>query len=227
MRFEPEEGLPGLDELFGRRSDRERAEKLAALGTIRMSGTLELTAGQLKGRFEYLAAGDDRSHLKVNMNGGEVQQVVAGARAWVKYAPSMPIQELPEPMAHALRLNGWLLATGDWRDEFGQASVLKRVELDGQPVFLVHSAPAQGRQRLVYLHAESGLTIGYDEVQDVPGIGLVGCEARFADYRDIEGVQIPFKATVKFPTPMLGTHTYQVEKIETRLKLRKDPFTIE
>jgi hypothetical protein len=28
---------------------------------------------------------------------------------------------------------------------------------------------------------------------------------------------IPFKSTVKYATPMLGTWTYQVEKIETRL----------
>ena len=55
---------------------------------------------------------------------------------------------------------------------------------------------------------------------------MVGCEVRFADYREIDGVQIPFKCTVKSPTPVLGTWTYQVEKIETHLKLDKDPFTI-
>jgi len=38
-------------------------------------------------------------------------------------------------------------------------------------------------------------------------------------------VQIPFKAFVKYSTPMLGTHTWQVEKFETRLKHEKDPFT--
>ena len=138
----------------------------------------------------------------------------------------MPVQELPEPMAKALRLNGWLLATGGWRGEFEQAHVFKRVVLDGRPVFLVHAAPAQGRQRLIYLDTENGLTLGYDEVQDVPGIGMVGCEVRFFDYRDIEGVQIPFRVTEKYPTPMLGTSTYQIEKIETRLTLKKDPFAI-
>jgi CubicO group peptidase (beta-lactamase class C family) len=225
-RFEPEAGLPSLDELFKRRPDKQRAEKLASLGTIRMSGSMELTTGQQKGSFELLAAGDDHSHLKLNVNGGETQQVVAGRRAWVRYLASAPPHEMPEAMAKSTRLSGWLLASGDWRDEFAQARVLKRVQLDGQPVFIVHAAPAQGRQRLIYLDAETGLLRGYDEVQELPGLGMVGCEVRFADYRDIDGVQIPFKATVKFPTPALGTHTYLVEKIETRLKFDKDPFTI-
>ena len=61
----------------------------------------------------------------------------------------------------------------------------------------------------------------------LPGLGLVGCEVRFSDYRDVEGVQIPYKATVVFPTPLIGTLTYQVEDIETRVKRDKDPFTLE
>lgn len=225
-RFEPEKGLPSLDELFKRRPDPQRAEKLASLGTLRMSGSVELTTGQQKGSFELLAAGNDRSRLKLNVNGGAQQVIAAGDRAWVQYLASMPVQELPEARAKSTRLNGWLLATGDWRGEFEQARVLKRVDLDGKPVFLVHAAPKQGRQRLIYVDAETGLTRGYDEVQDLPGLGMVGCEVRFTDYREIDGVQIPFKMTVKFPTPVLGTQTYQVEKIETGLKLDEDPFTI-
>ena len=225
-RFEPDEGLPSLDELFKLRPDQQRAKKLASLGNIRMSGSVELTTAQQKGTFELLSAGDDHSRLKLNLAGSEFQQVVAGDRAWMQPLPSLPVQEMPEAMARSTRLAGWLLATGDWRDEFKQARILKRVELDGEPVFIVHAASEKGRQRLIYLDAKTGLTRGYDEVYELPGLGMVGCEVRFADYREIDGVQIPFKATVKYPTPVLGTQTYQVEKIETGLRLDRDPFTI-
>jgi hypothetical protein len=226
QRFVPDEDLPSLDELFKRRPDQQRAKKLASLGTIRMSGSIQLTTSQEKGSFQLLAAGDDHLRLKLNVNGGETQQLVAGDRAWLQPLASLPVQELPAAMARSTRLGGWLLATGDWRSEFEQAPVLKRVELDGKPVFIVHAAPEKGRQRLIYLDAENGLTIGYDEVHELPGLGMVGCEVRFADYREIDGVLMPFKATVKYPTPVLGTQTYQVEKIETRLKFDNDPFTI-
>ena len=228
-RFEPEKGLPSLDELFARRPDPQRAKKLAALGTIRMSGIIERTTTPEKGSFEILAAGDERSRTKFKMDGGEVQQVVAGKRAWMQPQASSPLQEMPDDLARATRLAGWTLTTGDWRDEFKQVRVLKRVDLDGKPVFLVHAAPEKGHQRLAYLDVENGLTLGYDEVYEIPGVGMTGCEVRYADYRDIEGVQIPFKSTVKYTTvsasqPKLGTLTYQVEKIETHLKLDKDPF---
>ena len=226
-RFVPDAGLPGLEELFKRRPDQQRATKLAALGAIRMSGTAELSVGDIKGSFELLTADDDHSRLELNLNGGQSRQVVAGSRAWAKYQPSMAAQELPEAMANATRLSGWLLSTGDWRDEFKQTQVLKRVELDGEHAFIVHAAPERGRQRLIYLDAKTALTRGYDEVYEVPGMGMIGCSVRFTDYRDIDGVQIPFKSTVKWANPALGTQNYQVEKIETRVKLDKDPFVLE
>ncbi len=114
-------------------------------------------------------------------------------------------------MARSTRLDGWLLATGDWRREFEQARVLKRVTLDGTLAFLVHAVPKEGRQRLVYFDAKTGLTLGYDQVYELPGLGMAGSEVRFSDYREIGGVQIPFKVTNKFPSPLLGTFTYQVE----------------
>ena len=81
-RFEPEKGLPSLDELFARRPDPQRAKKLVALGTIRMTGSIERTTSPEKGSFESLSAGVEHSRLKVNLGGGEAQQVVAGSRAW-------------------------------------------------------------------------------------------------------------------------------------------------
>ena len=225
-RFEPEKGLPSLDELFACRPDRQRAEKLTSLGIIRMVGGIERSSSPEKGSFEFLSAGDDHSRVKVHLGGVEAQVIVAGNRAWKQPKPSSPVEEMPEDMARSTRLGGWQLATGDWRNEFKQARVLKRIELDGKPVFLVHAAPEKGRQRLIYLDAESGLTLGYDEVHEMRGAGMVGCEVRFSDYREIEGVQIPFKSTVKYSMPQLGTWTYQIEKIETRLKLDKDPVTI-
>ena len=226
QRFEPEKGLPSVDELFARRPDPQRAKKLGALGTIRMSGDIERTTSQGKGSFEMLSAGDERSRTRLTLDGGEVQLVVAGKRAWMQSQPSSPVQEMPEAQARTTRLGGWLLATGDWRDEFKQARVLKRVELDGKPVFLVHAAPEKGRQRLIYMDTENGLTLGFDEVYEIPGTGMVGSEVRFSDYREIEGVQIPFKCKVNTARRELGAWTYQVAKIETHLKLDKDPFSV-
>jgi hypothetical protein len=224
-RFQPEKGLPSVDELFALRPDAQRAKKLGALGTIRLSGSIDRSSSKDKGSFEQLAAGEDQSRLNLNLGGVEIVYVISGNRVWMRQQPSSPMQELPEGLARATRLGGWLLASGDWRDDFKQVRVLKRVTLDGKPAWLVHAAPEKGRQRLAYLDPQNGLTLGYDEVYEIPGAGLVGTEVRFADYRDIEGVQVPFKTTVKYGEQRIGTWTYQVGKIESRVKVPGNPFT--
>jgi CubicO group peptidase (beta-lactamase class C family) len=226
QRLVPDAGLPGLDELFARRGERERAEKLRMMGIVRMTGTFERSTSQEKGSFELLSAGEDHYHLKIYMNGPQSEQVEAGDRAWIRTVASSPFQELPEAMAKSSLRNGWMFSTGDWRGEFEQARVLKHVDLDGKPAFMILAAPKAGHQRLIYFDAGSGQTLGYDQVQDLSGLGSVGSEVRFTDYREIGGVQFPFRVTTKFPTPVLGTVTYQVEKVETGLKLDADPFTI-
>jgi hypothetical protein len=211
--------------LFARRPDRERAKKLAELGTIRANGSIERSTTPEKGSFERLWAGEDRTFLQLKMGDRESRQLQSGNRAWMLAADSAP-KEMPEAKARVALLSGWLLVTGDWRKEFAQAQVLKRIELDGKPAFLVHAGPGSGRQRLIYVDAESGLTLGYDEVVELPGMGMIGRENRFADFRDVEGAQIPFRKTEKYSNPKLGSWTFQVEKIETRVKLDTDPFTI-
>ncbi len=206
--------------------EQQRLEKLRALGIVRISGTIERTTSPDKGSFELLSAGEDHYRFKVNVNGPQSEQVEAGDRAWIQTVASSPFQELPEAMAKSSLRNGWMFASGDWRREFPQARVLKRVQLDGRFAFMVHAAPKQGHQRLIYFDADSGLTLGYDQVQDLTGLGMVGSEVRFSDYREVGGVQFPFKITTTFPTPVLGTVTYTVAKIETGLKLDEDPFKI-
>ncbi|HEV2702399.1 MAG TPA: serine hydrolase domain-containing protein [Steroidobacteraceae bacterium] len=226
QRLKPDEGLPSLDELFARRGERQRTDKLNAMSIVRMSGTVERTTSQDKGTFELLSAGQDRYRLKVNVNGPQSEQVQAGDRAWIRLVASSPFQPLSETMAKSSLRNGWMLAIGDWRGAFQQARVLKRVELDGKFAYMVLAGPNEGHQRLIYIDAESGLTLGYDQVQDLTGLGMVGSQVRFSDYRDTGGVQIPFKITTTFPTPILGTVTYHVEKLETGLKFDVDPFTV-
>jgi CubicO group peptidase (beta-lactamase class C family) len=225
-RVTPDEGVPSLDELFARRDEPQRTAKLRALGVVRMSGSFERSTSKDKGSFELLSAGEDHYRLKVNVNGPQSEQVAAGDRAWIRLVASSPFQELPEAMAKSSLRNGWMFAIGDWRGEYPQARVLKRVDLDGKPALMVHAAPKEGHQRLIYFDPESGLVLGYDQVQDITGVGTLGSEVRFSDYRDVGGVQLPFKITTTFPTPVLGIVTYQVEKVETAVKLDEDPFTI-
>ena len=61
---------------------------------------------------------------------------------------------------------------------------------------------------------EYGPTRSCDEVFEIPGLGMVACEVRTEPIRTTHAA------------PMLGPWTYPVEKIETRLQLDEDPFTI-
>jgi hypothetical protein len=40
-------------------------------------------------------------------------------------------------------------------------------------------------------------------VNKIAGLGMVEAKLRFSDYRDIGGVQIPFKVMTKYSTPVV------------------------
>ena len=73
--------------------------------------------------------------------------------------------------------------------------------------------------------ARTGLTVQSLSFHKSP-LGFVGRTTRYEDYRDVEGVQIPFRWVIHSPHPASGDVVLQYDKVETRLDIDDEAFKV-
>ena len=64
--------------------------------------------------------------------------------------------------------------------------------------YMVEGFPAVGSEETMYFDVESGLLTGRDLTQQTPR-GPIRVEMRYSDWRDVDGVKLPFKITQSMP----------------------------
>ena len=58
-----------------------------------------------------------------------------------------------------------------------------------------------------------------DSLAQLPGVGIVGVQTRYADFRDVGGMQIPFRSVEKYASQLIGRVITQLDKSETGVEL--------
>ena len=88
--------------------------------------------------------------------------------------------------------------------------------VDGKPHHVITFADVNGGQIALYFNARSNLLTKYETIGDDPILGDVLAETIFADYRDVEGLKIPFRVILKYGGELSSDQTYSEVRINTR-----------
>jgi zinc protease len=161
----------------------------------------------------------DRLRIQTSVGGNTNVQASDGTEAWVKDQHGVRAQ--PDAVARQVRLSmrrdvvSLLLAAkaGTMTPRLLPDVKLASGGIDhdwdlGKALVLELSAPDLG-PILLYINAESGLIDKLTFVDDAPSRPLV--EEAFGDYRDVDGIKIPFKGTRKIGTQSVERRTSNVE----------------
>ncbi len=68
---------------------------------------------------------------------------------------------------------------------------VRKDKLDGKDVYVILGTTTAGRRERLYFDAETGLLLRRTTAMQTP-IGIIPQETDFEDYRDIDGVKVPF-----------------------------------
>jgi hypothetical protein len=61
-------------------------------------------------------------------------------------------------------------------------------------------------------------------VDEMPGMGAVGSVTRFDDWREVGGLRLPFRSSIRFSSSLLGTGEARWVGVETGIELAPDAF---
>ncbi|MBV1862753.1 MAG: beta-lactamase family protein [Nannocystaceae bacterium] len=208
--------LPSTASVIADVREAHGVEHLAQLGVVRLSGTVKLEKQGLEGRYSSLFD-TDRLHSKAEIGGNEELAVVSGQQAWVQSTHVAP-QELDGTRLAQALLDQVAVRYGDWTEHYESVEVLKRLEIKTRPVLLVRVVPKEGPGSTMVVDEQTGRLVHIDALAQIPGLGLVGVETDFGDFRDVDGLTLPFTTVSKYATPLIGKIISTVESAETGVR---------
>jgi hypothetical protein len=211
-----------LDKYLQAVGGREANEKIQ---TRSMKGTVELAPMGIKGTAEVFQSAPDKNYSKITLNGiGEIIEAYDGKVAWT----INPIQGNRDKTGDEL-LQTKIAA--NFHRETNFEKLYPKMEVKGiekigdKEAYAVIATPAGLEPQTLYFDRQSGLLLREDATMVSPE-GKIPVKSFYEDYREIDGVKIPYKVRAVLPQFEITTIVTEVKnsvKIDENLFSKPKP----
>ena len=198
----PAEALPTVDQIVEKHvqavGGKAAMEKLT---TRAVKGTIEIPAMGISGPTESYAKAPNKTVNKISLGGvGDFAQGYDGTTAW-EQNPMAGFRVLSGPELALMKREAEFHGDLKFKEMYPKAVVKGKQKLGDRDVYLVEATPAEGGPEQLYYDAQTGLLARRDFVVDSPQ-GQFPTETYLEDYREVDGVKIPF--TMRQTNPMVS-----------------------
>jgi photosynthetic reaction center cytochrome c subunit len=182
-------------------------------------GKLTAFGGQSFPAEVYSKAPDKRVSV-MHLQGGDSVTAFDGQRGWLS-VPGRPAHMMSASENESARLDADLHFPVHLKTLYPKFTVEKGEKIDGHDTYLVEGRE-EGRPPLrLYFDTQTGLLLRLVRYAQSP-LGLNPTQIDYADYREADGVRVPFRWTVARP----GNHfTIQVEEVKQNVPVDDAKFT--
>ena len=128
---------------------------------------------------------------------GTLKKGFDGENRWVQTPAGTFTDESPTQMAE-LEQDAEVYRAGKIRGLYESVSLEGPARLDGRDFYVLAGKPAKGPTERLFFDKENGLLRRWDMVRRNPQRGNVFVKVHLEDYREIDGVKVPFKVRFAF-----------------------------
>lgn len=162
--------------------------------TSRVSkGTFELPAQGLTGTVEIDSKAPNKSLLLVELTGlGRIQQGFDGVVAWADN-PQGGVRELSSQELSVAKRGAMFQQAIRLRELYPKMTLQSQEKVGQHNTYVIEADPGDGSLRRMYFDTESGLMLRSVVERDAPE-GRAAFDLLLEDYRDVDGIKIPFTA---------------------------------
>jgi len=190
------------------------------VSTRTMNGTVEIPDDNVTGTARLVAKAPGSFRLTLNIPGyGLVETVLDGTNGWEKN---------PDSGTHAMSKGDLAVAQRDrsfYREvrlkEMYPTMTASSEKLNGRAVSVVEATPAAGPAEKMYFDVSSGLLVKRDFERVTLEDGIVQYEILLKDYRDVDGLKLPF--TIEQHSPD-NTMIFKFAEIKNNAPLEDTAF---
>jgi CubicO group peptidase (beta-lactamase class C family) len=214
FRFEPSAELPSAEELAKRSAQVHGFHLLKSLGPLNIVSDLAMPSVGLEGTMNSTYAWPRQFRLDANM-GAEFEHVAYDGEV-LSYEsvrdPAGPMQD--KKRAYSVSRDQHFARFGDWTEWHETLVVVQKVKLGERQMYLVRTGDCSTHARTLYVEVETGRVLGEDSFANMPGMGLMGQKIRADDFREVEGMLLPYRVRIEFANSMLGRMTAIVTDVK-------------
>jgi len=174
---------------------REAYEKLTSLVT---KGTLEIVGQGIEGTIEVYAKAPNKLLVVQTIPGiGEFKQGCDGQVVWGQ-DPFHGLRELEGVEQANFKRRAVFNADLKWRELFEKVELVGTDKVGDRETIVVRLTPSVGQPITRYYDAQTFLLLREDSVYEGPQ-GTIPGEEYPSEYREVDGVKIPFQSRAKLP----------------------------
>jgi outer membrane lipoprotein-sorting protein len=189
--------------------------------TRAMKGTVEIPDDNVTGTAPIVAKAPGSFRLTMDIPGyGAVETVLDGDNGWEKN---------PDSGTHAMSKTDLAIAQRDHRfyrevrlkDLYPKMETGGVFKLEGRSLYVIEATPAAGPAEKLYFDAETGLLVKRDFERVTLEDGIVQYEVLLRDYRDVDGLKMPFTIEQRAPD---NTMIFKFAEIKNNAPLADTAF---
>jgi len=215
------ESLPTVDQVLDKYLEALGGKAAIEKTTSRVSkGSFELPEFGANGTLTIYAKAPNKNAVVVDIPGfGVVRQGFDGTVGWDDN-PQSGITEKSGPALAAAKRDAAFHREFDLKAQYKQLEIKGKQKIADQDVYAMVATPEEGAAETWYFDAVTGLLARVDAERESPqGTALV--QSSFKDYRDVEGVKIPFRIEQALPGMTIIT---KIEEVKQNVEIADSQF---
>src|SRR5882724_98017 len=216
----PREALPTADQILAKYLEAVGGSAaIDKLKTRTMKGTW-LGSNGTSFSYELFQSAPNKVLAVLTTPQGTVERACNGTAGWEK-SPRGVRDMVDEEMFYLKRYPN-LFKDIKLKDQFSRLAVAGKDKIDGRDVYVLRGTTTDNRRERLYFDTESGLLVRRLSIMPT-SIGNIPEQVDFEDYRDVDGMKLPFTIRVSAIDPFY-TSTRKFTEIKLNVPIEDSRF---
>jgi hypothetical protein len=206
-----------LDKYIDATGSRQAYEKITSTTS---KGTIDLPTQGIHGTVEFYAkAPNKRLEIATIQGIGEIKKGYDGQAGWSQ-DPFQGTRDMDGVELASFKRQAVFNAELKWRELYEKAELVGTNKVGDRDAYVVRLTPSVGKPITQYYDTQTFLLVRMDLVQEGPQ-GTIPVETYLSEYRDVDGVKLPFQLTEKTP---IGEATLKVTEVKNNIPIDDAKF---